>query len=191
MYGRIAIRPYQNADQMNKGLVIVFTGDGKGKTTSALGIALRACGHNMKVVMLQFIKGSWHYGELESVKKLSPNFELIPLGKGFVGIIDDRLPREEHIKAAKEALGIAREKITSGNYRIVILDEINVAVRLNLIDIEDLLDLVKAKPERLHLIITGRGADPKLIEAADLVTEMREIKHPYQKGIEAQRGIDY
>ncbi|MEK7871269.1 MAG: cob(I)yrinic acid a,c-diamide adenosyltransferase [Nitrospirota bacterium] len=176
---------------MNKGLVIVFTGDGKGKTTSALGIALRACGHNMKVVMLQFIKGSWHYGELESVKKLSPNFELIPLGKGFVGIIDDRLPREEHIKAAKEALGIAREKITSGNYRIVILDEINVAVRLNLIDIEDLLDLVKAKPERLHLIITGRGADPKLIEAADLVTEMREIKHPYQKGIEAQRGIDY
>lgn len=176
---------------MNKGLVIVFTGDGKGKTTSALGVGLRACGHNMKVVMLQFIKGSWHYGELESVKKLSPNFELIPLGKGFVGIIDDKLPREEHIKAAKEALGIAREKITSGDYRIVILDEINVAVRLNLIDIEDLLNLVKAKPERLHLIITGRGADPKLIEAADLVTEMREIKHPYQKGIEAQRGIDY
>ncbi len=176
---------------MNKGLVIVFTGDGKGKTTSALGVALRACGHNMKVAMLQFIKGSWHYGELESVKKLSPNFELIPLGKGFVGIIDDRLPREEHIKAAKEALAMAREKITSGNYRVVILDEINVAVRLNLIDIEDLLDLVKAKPERLHLIITGRGADPRLIEAADLVTEMREIKHPYQKGIEAQRGIDY
>lgn len=176
---------------MDRGLVIVFTGDGKGKTTSALGVALRACGHNMKVVMLQFIKGSWHYGELESVKKLSPNFELIPLGKGFVGIIDDRLPREEHVKAAKEALAIAREKITSGAYRIVILDEINVAVRLNLIDIEDLLDLVKAKPEKLHLIITGRGADPKLIEAADMVTEMREIKHPYQKGIEAQRGIDY
>ena len=176
---------------MNKGLVIVFTGDGKGKTTSALGVALRACGHNMKVAMLQFIKGSWHYGELESVKKLSPNFELIPLGKGFVGIIDDRLPREEHVKAAKEALAIAREKITSGDYRIVILDEINVAVKLNLIDIEDLLDLVKAKPEKLHLIITGRGADPKLIEAADLVTEMRAIKHPYQKGIEAQRGIDY
>ncbi len=176
---------------MDRGLIIVFTGDGKGKTTSALGVALRACGHNMKVAMLQFIKGSWHYGELESVKKLSPNFELIPLGKGFVGIIDDRLPREEHIKAAKEALGIAREKITSGNYRIVILDEINVAVRLNLIDIEDLLDLVKAKPEKLHLIITGRGADPKLIEVADMVTEMREIKHPYQKGIEAQRGIDY
>lgn len=176
---------------MDRGLVIVFTGDGKGKTTSALGVALRACGHNMKVVMLQFIKGSWHYGELESVKKLSPNFELIPLGKGFVGIIDDRLPREEHVKAAKEALAIAREKITSGDYRIVILDEINVAVRLNLIDIEDLLDLVKAKPEKLHLIITGRGADPKLIEAADMVTEMREIKHPYQKGIEAQRGIDY
>lgn len=176
---------------MDRGLVIVFTGDGKGKTTSALGVALRACGHNMKVVMLQFIKGSWHYGELESVKKLSPNFELIPLGKGFVGIIDDRLPREEHVKAAREALAIAREKITSGDYRIVILDEINVAVRLNLIDIEDLLDLVKAKPEKLHLIITGRGADPKLIEAADMVTEMREIKHPYQKGIEAQRGIDY
>ncbi|MEK7307160.1 MAG: cob(I)yrinic acid a,c-diamide adenosyltransferase [Nitrospirota bacterium] len=176
---------------MNKGLIIVYTGDGKGKTTSALGVALRACGHNMKVVMLQFIKGSWHYGELESVKKLSPNFELIPLGKGFVGIIDDRLPREEHIKAAKEALAIAMEKITSGDYRIVILDEINVAVRLNLINIEDLLDLIKAKPEKLHLIITGRGADPKLIEAADLVTEMREIKHPYQKGIEAQKGIDY
>ncbi len=176
---------------MDRGLVIVFTGDGKGKTTSALGVALRACGHNMKVAMLQFIKGSWHYGELESVKKLSPDFELIPLGKGFVGIIDDKLPREEHIKAAREALAIAMKKITSGDYRIVILDEINVAVKLNLIDIEDLLDLIKAKPERLHLIITGRGADPKLIEAADLVTEMREIKHPYQKGIEAQRGIDY
>lgn len=176
---------------MDRGLIIVFTGDGKGKTTSALGVGLRACGHDMKVVMLQFIKGSWHYGELESVKKLSPNFELIPLGKGFIGIIDDTLPREEHIKAAKEALGIAREKITSGIYRIVILDEINVAVRLNLIDIEDMLDLVKAKPEKLHLIITGRGADPRLIEVADMVTEMREIKHPYQKGIEAQRGIDY
>lgn len=176
---------------MNKGLVIVFTGNGKGKTTSALGVALRACGHNMKVAMLQFIKGSWHYGELDSVKKLSPNFELIPLGKGFVGIVDDKLPREEHIKAAKEALAIAKEKITSGRYRIVILDEINVAVRLNLIDIQDLLDLIKAKPKELHLIITGRGADPKLVEAADLVTEMREIKHPYQKGITAQRGIDY
>lgn len=176
---------------MVKGLIIVFTGDGKGKTTSALGIALRASGHNMKVAMLQFIKGSWHYGELDSAKKLSPNFELIPLGKGFVGIIDDRLPREEHIKAAKEALAIAREKITSGNYNIVILDEINVAVRLNLIDIQELLDIIKVKPKDLHLIITGRGADPKLIDAADLVTEMREIKHPYQKGIEAQRGIDY
>lgn len=176
---------------MTKGLVIVFTGDGKGKTTSALGVALRACGHNMKVAMLQFIKGSWHYGELESAKKLSPYFELIPMGKGFVGIMDDKLPREEHIKAAKEALVITREKITSGDYKIVILDEINVAVRLNLIDIQDILDLIKAKPDNLHLIITGRGADPKLIEAADLVTEMREIKHPYQKGITAQRGIDY
>lgn len=176
---------------MNKGLVIVFTGDGKGKTTSALGVALRACGHNMKVAMLQFIKGSWHYGELDSAKKLSPNFDLIPLGKGFVGIMDDRLPKEEHIKAAKEALAIAREKITSGDYKIVILDEINVAVRLNLIDVKDLLDLIVAKPKNLHLIITGRGADPKLIDAADLVTEMREIKHPYQKGITAQRGIDY
>lgn len=176
---------------MNKGLVIVFTGDGKGKTTSALGIALRACGHNMKVAMLQFIKGSWHYGELDSAKKLSPNFDLVPLGKGFVGIMDDRLPKEEHIKAAKEALAIAREKITSGDYKIVILDEINVAVRLNLIDVKDLLDLIAAKPKNLHLIITGRGADPKLIDAADLVTEMREIKHPYQIGIKAQRGVDY
>lgn len=173
-----------------RGLVIVHTGNGKGKTTAALGTALRAVGHGLKVLIIQFIKGSWRYGELKSLKRLEPELELIRVGKGFVGIIDDKLPREEHEKAARDGLELAREKVMSGEYDLVILDELNYAVLGGLIPIEDVLDLVRNKPSWVHLIITGREARPELIELADLVTEMREIKHPYQKGITAQRGID-
>lgn len=173
-----------------KGLVIIYTGNGKGKTTAALGTALRAVGQGFKVLIIQFIKGSWRYGELRSLKRLEPEIELIRVGRGFVGIIDDKLPREEHVKAAREGLAVAREKVTSGEYDLVILDELNYAVLGGLLSIEEVLDVVKAKPPHVHLIITGRDARPELIELADLVTEMREIKHPYQKGIPAQRGID-
>jgi cob(I)alamin adenosyltransferase len=173
------------------GLVIVYTGKGKGKTTAALGMALRAAGYSQKICMIQFIKGSWHYGELDSSKKLLPEFELITAGKGFVGIIDDKSPRQEHEKVAKEALLISKEKIVSQKYNLIILDEINYAVNLGLIDKLDVLDLIKSKPENLNLVLTGNYAKEEIIEEADLVTEMKEIKHPFKLGIKAKKGIDF
>jgi cob(I)alamin adenosyltransferase len=177
--------------QIRKGLVIVYTGNGKGKTTAALGLCVRACGYGMKVAIVQFIKGSWQSGEIEGIKKLAPNVEFIRMGRGFVGIIDDKLPRSEHEKAAGEALEFVRGMLLSNKYDIIILDELNVAVHLGLIEIEDVLKLIDDKPAELNLVITGRNAHKKLIERADLATEMKEIKHPYQKGILAQKGIDY
>ena len=173
------------------GLTIVYTGKGKGKTTAALGIALRATGYKKKICMIQFIKGSWHYGEMESSKRLEPEFEMVAIGKGFVGIIDDKSPKEDHQKIAKEAIRISNEKIQSDKYDIVILDEINYAVNLNLISLDDVLDLIKSKPENVDLVLTGNYAKEEVIEAADLVTEMKEIKHPFQKGIKAKEGIDF
>ena len=173
------------------GLTIVYTGKGKGKTTAALGIALRATGYKKKICMIQFIKGSWHYGEMESSKRLEPEFEMVAIGKGFVGIIDDKSPKEDHQAIAKEAIRISNEKIQSGKYDIVILDEINYAVNLNLISLDDVLDLIKSKPENVDLVLTGNYAKEEVIEAADLVTEMKEIKHPFQKGIKAKEGIDF
>jgi cob(I)alamin adenosyltransferase len=174
-----------------KGLIIVYTGKGKGKTTAALGIVLRAVGHGYKVGMIQFIKGEWYYGELTSSKRLEPEFELIAAGRGFVGIIDDDHPIEEHEKAAKDAIEVAKQKIASGDYDIMILDEINYAVKLNLISQEDILDVIAAKPEKTSLVLTGNYVPEAVIDAADLVTEMREIKHPYQKGIKAKKGVDF
>ena len=174
-----------------KGLVIVYTGNGKGKTTAALGMALRAIGYDHKVCMLQFIKGSWHYGEMDSSKKLEPNFELIAVGKGFVGILDDNSPREEHEKYAAEAVRICREKINSGNYNVVILDEVNYAINLGLIDVQEIIKLIKEKPSNLDLVLTGRDVKEEIVELADLVTEMKEIKHPFKSGIKAKKGIDF
>ena len=176
---------------VEKGLTIVYTGKGKGKTTAALGIALRATGYKKKICMIQFIKGSWHYGEMESSKRLEPEFEMVAIGKGFVGIIDDKSPKEDHQKIAKEAIRISNEKMQSGKYDIVILDEINYAVNLNLISLDDVLNLIKSKPENVDLVLTGNYAKEEVIEVADLVTEMKEIKHPFQKGIKAKEGIDF
>jgi cob(I)alamin adenosyltransferase len=176
---------------MENGLTIVYTGKGKGKTTAALGIVLRAVGYEKKVCMIQFIKGSWHYGEMTSSKKLEPEFEMITVGKGFVGIIDDKSPKEDHKEIAKEAIKISNEKIQSGNYDIVILDEINYAVNLDLISVKDVLNLIKSKPQKVDLVLTGNYAKEEIIEIADLVTEMREIKHPFQRGIKAKKGIDF
>ena len=173
------------------GLVVVYTGKGKGKTTAALGMALRALGHGFKVVMIQFIKGEWFYGELSSSSKLEPDFELIAAGKGFVGIIDDDKPRAAHVAAAKEALQISKEKIVSGKYDIVILDEINYAVNLELISADEVLKLIKIKPKHTTLVLTGNYAVDKVIETADLVTEMREVKHPYKQGKKAKKGVDF
>ena len=174
-----------------KGLVIVYTGGGKGKTSAALGLVLRAVGYNHKVCMVQFVKGSWHYGELDSAKRLAPEFELITAGKGFVGILDDKSPREDHVKAANDTLEISKEKIMSGNFDVVILDEINYALQLKLLNLDDVIDLIKSKPSELDLVLTGNHAEEKVIELADLVTEMKEIKHPFKSGIKAKKGIDF
>lgn len=174
-----------------KGLVIVYTGGGKGKTSAALGLVLRAVGYNHKVCMIQFVKGSWHYGELDSAKRLAPEFELVTAGKGFVGILDDKSPREEHVKAANDTLAISKEKIMSGKFDVVILDEINYAVQLELLKIDDVIDLIKSKPSDLDLVLTGNHAAEEVIEIADLVTEMKEIKHPFKSGIKAKKGIDF
>lgn len=176
---------------MGDGLVIVYTGGGKGKTTAALGMALRATGYDHKVCMIQYIKGSWHYGEMDSAKKLHPNFELIPAGKGFVGIIDDKSPKEDHQKVAHEAVKTSKEKIISNEYDLIILDEINYAVNLDLIDVKDVMELIQCRPKKTSLVLTGNHAKPQVIEAADLVTEMKEIKHPYRQGIKAKKGIDF
>ena len=173
------------------GLVIVYTGNGKGKTTAALGLSLRAIGYEHKVCMLQFIKGSWHYGEMDSSKKLGPNFELIAIGKGFVGILDDDSPREEHEKYAAEALKICREKVFSEKYDVIILDEVNYAINLNLLDVNEIIKLIKEKPKKLDLVLTGNHAKEEIIELADLVTEMKEVKHPFKAGIKAKKGIDF
>jgi cob(I)alamin adenosyltransferase len=175
----------------DKGLIIVYTGNGKGKTTAALGMCVRAAGYRKKIKILQFIKGSWKYGELEGIKLFKEFVDMEQVGEGFVGIIDDNKAIEVHQKAARDGLEYARKIVHSGEYDIVVLDELNVAVDLGLVEAEVMLELVKNKPEALHLVITGRNARPELIEIADLVTEMKEIKHPYQKGVLAQRAIDW
>ncbi len=178
-------------DKPRRGLVLVLTGEGKGKTTSCLGMAVRAVGYGMRVAMIQFIKGSLHYGELDGAKRLAPEFELTPMGKGFVGIMGDELPFSEHAAAAKAALAAARKKMLSGKYDVIILDEVNMAVNLGLLDLADLVSFIEARPETVHLILSGRHAHEEVVRRAHLVTEMRNIKHPYELGIEAQKGIDY
>ena len=173
------------------GLVIVYTGKGKGKTTAALGIVMRAVGHGYRVCMIQFIKGEWYYGELTSSKRLEPEFEMIAAGRGFVGIIDDDHPLEDHQRAAKEAVAVAKQKTSSGIYDIMILDEVNYAIKLNLISQQDILDIIASKPRKTSLILTGNYAPEAIMAVADLVTEMREIKHPYQSGIQAKKGVDF
>ena len=152
---------------------------------------MRAVGYDHKVCMLQFIKGSWHYGEMDSSKKLEPNFELIAVGKGFVGILDDNSPREEHEKYAAEAVRICREKIFSEKYDVIILDEVNYAITLGLIDVQEIIKIIKEKPSDLDLVLTGRDVKEEIVELADLVTEMKEIKHPFKSGIKAKKGIDF
>ena len=174
-----------------KGLVVVYTGDGKGKTTAALGMALRSVGYGFKAIMIQFVKGSWRYGELTGVERLKPEFEIRPAGKGFVGIIDDKLPIEEHRKAAAKAFEEVVQIVTKGAYDLVILDEIFVALSLGLIREADVLALLDQRPAPLHLVLTGRGCPQSVVDRADLVTEMREIKHPFQKGRKAEIGVDF
>ncbi len=174
-----------------RGLILVITGYGKGKTTTALGLALRACGHNLRTTIIQFMKGDLYAGEWDGVRKMSCPIELIATGKGFCGIQGNPYPYQEHRVNAQEAIQLAREKMASGQVDLLILDEINNALHLKLVDLEQVLELLRNKPPRLHLVLTGRNAHPQVIELADTVSEIREIKHAYRQGIEPQPGIDY
>lgn len=174
--------------RLEKGLVQVYTGNGKGKTSAAFGLALRAVGRGLRVFVIQFIKGGFDYGELYVVGKL-PNLELKAFGRGK--FILEKPPGKEDMKLAEEALALAEKVIKSDEYDVVVLDEVNVALNLDLIRLDKVLELVKSKPEHVELVLTGRNAPVELIEAADLVTEMLEVKHPYSKGFGARKGIEY
>ncbi len=197
-----------------RGLILINTGPGKGKTTAALGTAFRAAGNGMRVLILQFLKGSWHYGELDSAhalnSALSPpsaraslptpahprnpppaeNFVIKQMGRGFVKIGGAETDPED-IRLVEEAWAESAAAILSGDWDLIVLDEINYAISYKLLDPEKVAEVLRQKPEMTHIILTGRNAHPTLVELADTVTEMREVKHAYQKGILAQRGIEF
>jgi cob(I)alamin adenosyltransferase len=170
------------------GYVQVYTGNGKGKTTAALGLALRAAGHGMRTYFGQFLKGQ-HYGELDAAEKLSPLVRIERFGReGFLHITEG--PDDEDIRRAREGLRKCREAMLSGRYDIVVLDEINTAVLLKVLTVEEVLGLLDEKPEGVELVLTGRGAPQAVVDRADLVTEMREVKHYFDKGVKAREGIE-
>ena len=179
-----------NEPETRKGLILINTGPGKGKTTAAMGTALRAVGNGMRVLMLQFLKGSWHYGELDSTTAFGENFILRQMGRGFVKIGGAETDPED-TRLVEEAWGEARAAILSGDWDMVILDEINYAISYGMLDPVKVVETLEARPEMVHVILTGRNAHQSLVAIADTVTEMREVKHAYQKGILAQRGIEY
>ena len=187
--GKIKLKILEPKERV--GLIVVITGHGKGKTTSALGIALRAVGYGMKVCIIEFIKGDMYSGEIDGIKRLAPNVELHLTGKGFCGMEGNPYPYKEHRANAQDALKLAKEKMLSKKFDILILDEINNALQLKLVDLPQVLELIENKPLLMHLILTGRGAHPEVIKRAHTVTEMKEIKHAFRQGIEPQKGIDY
>lgn len=172
----------------DKGLVQLYTGNGKGKTTAATGCIVRAAGHGLRVHVIYFMKGDTRYGEQAMIERL-PNITFERFGS--LDFVDPKNVKEEERQQARDALAAAKRAIFGGQYDIVVLDEVNVASGWKLIDVEDVLELIRTKPEKVDLILTGRYASPKLIEAADLVTEMREVKHPYHSGTRARAGIEF
>ncbi len=170
-------------------MVIIYTGNGKGKTTAALGLVLRAVGYKRKCLIVQFGK-AWFTGEIEGIKKLS-GVKLIQGGKGFVKILGDKLPFKEHKKAALDTFDLLYKEVMSGNWDVIVADEIIGAAVSKLISVSSVVKLVTDKPDQIDLILTGRNVPAELIDLADLVTEMKEIKHPYQKGILAKKGVDF
>lgn len=175
---------------LRRGLIIVNTGPGKGKTTAAMGTALRAVGQGMRVLMLQFLKGSWHYGELDAVKAFGDKFILKQMGRGFVKVGAEK-PDPEDVRMVEEAWDEAEKAIQSGAWDLVVLDEINYAISYGMLDPAKVVQSLKHKPEAVHVILTGRSAHPTIVELADTVTEMRQVKHAYEQGVMAQRGIEY
>lgn len=176
------------SDNLERGLVMVYTGNGKGKTTAALGLALRAIGHGHKVCVIQFMKGSKNYGEIQAAAKHLPNLVIIQSGlETFV----DRNPAQIDVDLAKKGLQIARETAASGDYQLIVLDEINVALDYHLVTLEEVIQLIGEKPPQLNLVLTGRWAAPEIIQLADLVSEVAEVKHHYANGVKARAGIEF
>jgi cob(I)alamin adenosyltransferase len=173
---------------LHKGLVQIFTGDGKGKTTAAIGAVIRALGHGLRVYIVYFMKGDYPYGERSILSQL-PNVTMESFGtKGFA---DPANIKPEEKEQAKRALAAARGAMLSGSYDLIVLDEVNLAAAWDLVELDEVLKLIDEKPEGVELILTGRRADSKLVKAADLVTEMLKIKHPYDEGVAAREGIEY
>ena len=173
---------------MRRGLVQIFTGDGKGKTTAAIGAVIRALGHGLRVYVAFFMKGDYPYGERSILSQL-PNVTIASFGSR--GFIDPANIKPEEKEQAKRALAAAREAMLSGSYDLVVLDEVNLAAAWNLVELDEVLKLIEDKPPGVELILTGRRADSKLAKAADLVTEMLKIKHPYDEGVAAREGVEY
>jgi cob(I)alamin adenosyltransferase len=173
---------------MGQGLLIVNTGHGKGKTTAALGQVFRALGHGFKVCVLQFLKGSWKYGELEAAKRFTNLMDIYVLGKGFTWKSDNI---EEDIQLARKAWNFSKEVISSGKYKMVVLDELTYLITYGMVPEEEILHCFRNRPSGLHLVVTGRDASPRLMELADLVTKMDEVKHPFRGGVSAQRGVEF
>jgi cob(I)alamin adenosyltransferase len=171
-----------------RGTVQVYTGDGKGKTTAALGLALRAWGHGARVLVIQFMKGRINYGELEATRKLE-GFDVEQYGRET--FVDRDEPAPEDVALAAEALARARQVVAANEYDLVVLDEVNVAVDYGLVKTEDISDLIANKPAEMELVLTGRGAPAEFVEAADLVSDVREIKHHYRAGVPARKGIEF
>ena len=175
----------ESGAEWTRGRVHVYTGDGKGKTTAALGLALRAAGAGLRVFVAQFAKGT-ACSELAALERFSDLVTVEQYGRGtFI-----REPTEEDVRAARDGLACARRALISGEFRVVILDEANIATHFGLLPVDDLLDLIDTRPADVELVLTGRRADPRLIDKADLVTEMREIKHYYTNGVKARTGIE-
>ncbi len=174
--------------QAGRGLVLLHTGNGKGKSTACFGQALRAAGQGFKVCIIQFIKGKWQTGEAKAFAALKDQVEFHVRGSGFTWQGNDK---EEAIRVAREAFVFAREKVMSGDYDMVVLDELTYLISYGMVSEEEVVDMITTRPQALHLVISGRDASEGLIAAADLVSEVKAIKHPYEKGIKAQKGIEF
>jgi len=170
------------------GLLIVNTGNGKGKTTAALGLAFRALGHGMRVCMIQFIKGKWNYGELKAAERFDDLLEIHTLGAGFTW---DSENLAEDTRIARKAWDFAKQTLAEAKHDLIILDELTYLIEYNMVAEAEVLAVLKQRPAGMHVVVTGRNASPALIEAADLVTEMQAVKHPFDEGVQAQRGIEY
>ena len=188
MTEKASFNSFSSSAPLRRGLVQIFTGDGKGKTSAALGAVIRALGHGLRAHIVFFMKGDYPYGEQHILSKL-PNITLSRFGQR--GFVDPANIQPEEIEQAKQALAAAREAMLSGNYDLVVLDEVNVAVALKLLELDEVVRLIKDKPQSVELILTGRHVAPELVKVADLVTEMLKIKHPYDEGIVAREGIEY